>query len=104
MSDARRAELVKAAAELNLPLLKGASIVGVFWGAFTAANPKLHQIFSRSVFHVSSMKPRTGMHSFIQICLLSIGMAIKVNNTNFLISKMTANSPDRGKTNGVIST
>jgi NADPH2:quinone reductase len=28
---------------LNLPLIKGASIVGVFWGAFTAANPKLHQ-------------------------------------------------------------
>ncbi len=28
---------------LNLPLIKGASIVGVFWGAFTAAEPKLHQ-------------------------------------------------------------
>lgn len=28
---------------LNLPLIKGASIVGVFWGAFTAHEPKLHQ-------------------------------------------------------------
>jgi NADPH:quinone reductase len=28
---------------LNLPLIKGASIVGVFWGAFTAAEPKLHR-------------------------------------------------------------
>ncbi|WP_310498699.1 NADPH:quinone oxidoreductase family protein [Sandarakinorhabdus sp.] len=28
---------------LNLPLIKGASIVGVFWGAFTQAEPKLHQ-------------------------------------------------------------
>ena len=28
---------------LNLPLIKGASIVGVFWGAFTQAEPALHQ-------------------------------------------------------------
>lgn len=28
---------------LNLPLIKGASIVGVFWGAFTAAEPALHK-------------------------------------------------------------
>ena len=28
---------------LNLPLIKGASIVGVFWGAFTAAEPDLHR-------------------------------------------------------------
>jgi len=27
---------------LNLPLIKGASIVGVFWGAFTAHEPTLH--------------------------------------------------------------
>ncbi|MBU6166193.1 MAG: NADPH:quinone oxidoreductase family protein [Alphaproteobacteria bacterium] len=27
---------------LNLPLIKGASIVGVFWGAFTQAEPKVH--------------------------------------------------------------
>ena len=27
---------------LNLPLIKGASIVGVFWGAFTAHEPALH--------------------------------------------------------------
>ena len=28
---------------LNLPLIKGASIVGVFWGAFTQAEPALHR-------------------------------------------------------------
>ena len=28
---------------LNLPLIKGASLVGVFWGAFTAAEPALHR-------------------------------------------------------------
>lgn len=28
---------------LNLPLLKGASIVGVFWGAFTMQQPKVHR-------------------------------------------------------------
>jgi NADPH2:quinone reductase len=28
---------------LNLPLIKGASIVGVFWGAFTAQEPQVHQ-------------------------------------------------------------
>jgi NADPH2:quinone reductase len=27
---------------LNLPLIKGASIVGVFWGAFTAREPEVH--------------------------------------------------------------
>lgn len=27
---------------LNLPLIKGASIVGVFWGAFTRHEPKVH--------------------------------------------------------------
>jgi NADPH2:quinone reductase len=27
---------------LNLPLIKGASLVGVFWGAFTAQEPELH--------------------------------------------------------------
>jgi NADPH2:quinone reductase len=27
---------------LNLPLIKGASIVGVFWGAFTGHEPQLH--------------------------------------------------------------
>ena len=27
---------------LNLPLLKGCEIVGVFWGEFTARNPALH--------------------------------------------------------------
>ena len=28
---------------LNLPLIKGASIVGVFWGAFTQAEPAVHR-------------------------------------------------------------
>lgn len=28
---------------LNLPLLKGASIVGVFWGAFTMQEPQVHR-------------------------------------------------------------
>jgi NADPH2:quinone reductase len=28
---------------LNLPLIKGASIVGVFWGAFTQHEPAMHQ-------------------------------------------------------------
>lgn len=28
---------------LNLPLIKGASIVGVFWGAFTTHEPEAHQ-------------------------------------------------------------
>ncbi|MBC7520978.1 MAG: NADPH:quinone oxidoreductase family protein [Sandarakinorhabdus sp.] len=28
---------------LNLPLIKGASIVGVFWGAFTRAEPAVHR-------------------------------------------------------------
>ncbi len=28
---------------LNLPLLKGASIVGVFWGAFVSRNPEMHK-------------------------------------------------------------
>ncbi|MFQ3594548.1 MAG: NADPH:quinone oxidoreductase family protein [Sphingomonadaceae bacterium] len=28
---------------LNLPLIKGASIVGVFWGAFTAREPEVHK-------------------------------------------------------------
>ncbi len=28
---------------LNLPLIKGAAIVGVFWGAFTQAEPALHR-------------------------------------------------------------
>jgi NADPH2:quinone reductase len=27
---------------LNLPLLKGCQIVGVFWGEFTRRNPELH--------------------------------------------------------------
>ncbi|MBC7496232.1 MAG: zinc-binding dehydrogenase, partial [Sphingomonadaceae bacterium] len=28
---------------LNLPLIKGASLVGVFWGAFTQFEPAVHR-------------------------------------------------------------
>ena len=34
---------------LNLPLIKGASIVGVFWGAFTQAEPLEHQANMREL-------------------------------------------------------
>ncbi|WP_199553708.1 NADPH:quinone oxidoreductase family protein [Sandaracinobacteroides hominis] len=34
---------------LNLPLIKGASIVGVFWGAFTAHEPVLHEANMREL-------------------------------------------------------
>ena len=34
---------------LNLPLIKGASIVGVFWGAFTQAEPAAHQANMREL-------------------------------------------------------
>ncbi len=34
---------------LNLPLIKGASIVGVFWGAFTQAEPAMHQANMREL-------------------------------------------------------
>lgn len=35
---------------LNLPLLKSASIVGVFWGAFTVADPEEHQANMGALF------------------------------------------------------
>jgi len=34
---------------LNLPLIKGASIVGVFWGAFTQHEPAVHQANMREL-------------------------------------------------------
>lgn len=36
---------------LNLPLIKGASIVGVFWGAFTAHEPELHAENMREILN-----------------------------------------------------
>lgn len=35
---------------LNLPLLKGAAIVGVFWGGFTANEPEAHAANMRELF------------------------------------------------------
>ena len=40
---------------LNLPLIKGASIVGVFWGAFTAHEPKVHQDNMRAHAMISAI-------------------------------------------------
>ena len=42
-------EIPKAPA--NLPLLKGASIVGVFWGAFTQHEPAAHEENTRELMH-----------------------------------------------------
>jgi NADPH2:quinone reductase len=52
---------------LNLPLIKGASIVGVFWGAFVARDPKAHAANLADLFrlykegairpHVSNIYP-----------------------------------------------
>ncbi|MGB7406393.1 MAG: NADPH:quinone oxidoreductase family protein [Pacificimonas sp.] len=36
---------------LNLPLIKGAAIVGVFWGAFTAREPKVHEANMAELLH-----------------------------------------------------
>ncbi len=46
---------------LNLPLLKGCSIVGVFWGAFTAREPQQHQQNLRELLgmlQAGKLKPR----------------------------------------------
>jgi NADPH2:quinone reductase len=45
---------------LNLPLIKGASIVGVFWGAFTAHEPAVHAENMREIlgwFREGRLKP-----------------------------------------------
>ena len=50
---------------LNLPLIKGASIVGVFWGAFTAHEPKLHQENMRELltwYAEGKLKPHVSEH------------------------------------------
>lgn len=51
-------EIPKAPA--NLPLLKGSSIVGVFWGAFTQHEPKAHEENMRELvgwFRSGELKP-----------------------------------------------
>lgn len=50
---------------LNLPLIKGASIVGVFWGAFTRQEPKVHQDNMRELlswYAQGKLKPHVSEH------------------------------------------
>jgi NADPH2:quinone reductase len=50
---------------LNLPLIKGASIVGVFWGAFTQAEPELHRANMNELlawYAQGQLKPHISKH------------------------------------------
>jgi NADPH2:quinone reductase len=50
---------------LNLPLIKGASIVGVFWGAFTQAEPALHRENMAELlrwYNEGKLKPHVSKH------------------------------------------
>jgi NADPH2:quinone reductase len=50
---------------LNLPLIKGASIVGVFWGAFTRAEPDVHRANMAELldwYRASKLKPHVSKH------------------------------------------
>lgn len=50
---------------LNLPLIKGASIVGVFWGAFTQAEPQVHAANMAELldwFRAGKLKPHVSKH------------------------------------------
>ena len=50
---------------LNLALIKGASIVGVFWGAFTAQEPKVHQDNMRELltwYAEGKLRPHVSEH------------------------------------------
>ncbi len=50
---------------LNLPLIKGASIVGVFWGAFTQAEPALHRENMAELlawYREGKLKPHVSRH------------------------------------------
>jgi NADPH2:quinone reductase len=50
---------------LNLPLIKGASIVGVFWGAFTAREPAVHAANMTELvgwLETGKLKPHVGAH------------------------------------------
>lgn len=50
---------------LNLPLIKGASIIGVFWGAFVAREPQVHQANMRELlaWHAEGkLRPHVSKH------------------------------------------
>ncbi|GGD99908.1 oxidoreductase [Polymorphobacter glacialis] len=50
---------------LNLPLIKGASIVGVFWGSFTQHEPALHRENMAELlewYNVGKLKPHVSKH------------------------------------------
>lgn len=50
---------------LNLPLIKGASIVGVFWGAFTQAEPEMHRANMNELiawYAQGQLKPHISRH------------------------------------------
>lgn len=50
---------------LNLPLIKGASIVGVFWGAFTQAEPAVHRANMAELlqwFSEGKLRPHISKH------------------------------------------
>ncbi len=50
---------------LNLPLIKGASIVGVFWGAFTQAEPAVHRANMDELlawYRAGKLKPHVSKH------------------------------------------
>ena len=50
---------------LNLPLIKGASIVGVFWGAFTQAEPEMHRANMNELiawYAQGQLKPHISKH------------------------------------------
>ncbi len=50
---------------LNLPLIKGASIVGVFWGAFTQAEPMVHRANMAELldwYEAGKLKPHVSKH------------------------------------------
>ena len=50
---------------LNLPLIKGASIVGVFWGAFTQHEPELHRANMNELiawYAMGQLKPHISKH------------------------------------------
>lgn len=50
---------------LNLPLIKGAAIVGVFWGAFTQAEPALHRENMAELlawYREGKLKPHVSKH------------------------------------------
>ncbi len=50
---------------LNLPLIKGASLVGVFWGAFTQAEPDVHRANMAELldwYAAGKIKPHVSKH------------------------------------------